>query len=43
MVNYQQGKIYKIVDKTNNNIYIGSTAEKYLSKRLQKHIAHYKH
>ena len=42
MVNYQNGKIYKIVDKTNNNIYIGSTAEKYLSRRLQHHISHYK-
>ena len=42
MVNYQEGKIYKIVDKTNNNIYIGSTAEKYLSRRLQHHIANYK-
>jgi len=42
MVNYQQGKIYKIVDKTNNNIYIGSTAEKYLSQRLQRHIVDYK-
>ena len=42
MVNYQNGKIYKIVDKTNNNIYIGSTTEKYLSQRLQKHIYCYK-
>ena len=41
MVNYQEGKIYKIVDKTNGNIYIGSTAEKYLSKRLQHHISNY--
>lgn len=37
MVNYQNGKIYKIVDNTNGNIYIGSTCEKYLSRRLQGH------
>jgi len=42
MVNYQEGKIYKIVDNTTGNIYIGSTAEKYLSQRLQKHISCYK-
>ena len=42
MVNYQEGKVYKIVDKTTGNIYIGSTAEKYLSQRLQRHIASYK-
>ena len=37
MVNYQNGKIYKIVDNTNGNVYIGSTTEKYLSRRLQGH------
>lgn len=42
MVNYENGKIYKILDKTTGNIYIGSTAEKYLSRRLQRHIGHYK-
>jgi len=42
MVNYQNGKIYKIVDNTTGNIYIGSTAEKYLSRRLQRHLANYK-
>ena len=25
MPDYQLGKIYKIVDNTNNNVYIGST------------------
>ena len=42
MVNYQNGKIYKIIDNTNNNIYIGSTAEKRLCRRLQKHKSCYK-
>ena len=42
MVNYENGKIYKIIDNTNGNIYIGSTAEKYLSTRLAKHKNHYK-
>ena len=37
MVNYKLGKIYKIVDNTNNNIYIGSTCEPTLSRRLVKH------
>jgi len=40
--NYQNAKIYKIIDNTNNNIYIGSTCEIYLSKRLQKHLSNYK-
>ena len=38
---YQNGKIYKIVDKTNGNIYIGSTCEK-LVRRLSKHVSSYK-
>ena len=42
MVNYQLGKIYKIVDNTNENIYIGSTCEKYLSKRLNAHVLNYR-
>ena len=41
MVNYQNGKIYKIIDYTNDNIYIGSTCEK-LCRRIQKHKASYK-
>ena len=36
------GKIYKIVDNTNNNIYIGSTCESTLTKRLSKHKSDYK-
>ena len=42
MVNYQLGKIYKIVDNTNNNIYIGSTCEPNLARRLANHICDYK-
>tara|TARA_R110000803_G_scaffold27976_5_gene65025 strand:- start:541 stop:1086 length:546 start_codon:yes stop_codon:yes gene_type:complete len=37
MVNYQLGKIYKIVNDVNDKFYIGSTAEKYLSNRMTKH------
>ena len=29
-------KIYRIVDNTNGNIYIGKTKQKYLSSRLSK-------
>lgn len=47
MVNYQNGKIYKLVPKDpiigdENIMYIGSTAEKYLSMRLSKHVATYR-
>lgn len=40
-LNYSNGKIYKIVDNTNGNIYIGSTC-KTLSQRLEKHRINYK-
>ena len=36
MPNFSQGKIYKIIDNTNGNIYIGSTT-KTLEERLRKH------
>ena len=42
MVNYEYGKIYKLYSKQQNITYIGSTAEYYLSKRLQKHLTNYK-
>ena len=42
MVNYSQGKIYKIVDNTNGDIYVGSTCETTLAKRLSKHIQTFK-
>ncbi len=34
---YKNAKIYKIIDNTNNDIYIGSTTQKYLSSRLSGH------
>ena len=42
MVNYQEGKIYRIVCGNTGMYYIGSTALKYLSQRLQKHLSHWK-
>ena len=41
MVNYANGKIYKIIDNTNNNIYYGSTCQK-LKERKAQHIRGYK-
>jgi len=41
-VNYQLGKIYKIVDNTNNNCYIGSTCEPTLARRLAGHVNDHK-
>ncbi len=40
-IDYSKGKIYKIIDNTNDNIYIGSTVKK-LSRRLTNHRADYK-
>ena len=40
MVNYQDGKIYKIVDNTNGNVYIGSTCKK-LCQRIAQHRQDY--
>ena len=42
MVNYEHGKIYKIVCNETGLIYIGSTAQKYLSTRLGEHKKDYK-
>lgn len=42
MVNFQLGKIYKIVCNETGLIYIGSTCEPTLAKRLTKHKANYK-
>jgi hypothetical protein len=42
MVNYQLGKVYKVVDNTNQNIYVGSTCKEYLSQRLAGHVSNYK-
>ena len=41
MVNYQNGKIYKIEDTGGNMCYIGSTTKDYLSKRMVQHRACY--
>jgi hypothetical protein len=42
MERYKNGKIYKIVDNTNGNVYIGSTCEPTLAHRLAKHRGHYR-
>lgn len=42
MVNYSQAKIYKIVDNTNGTIYVGSTCEPTLARRLAGHVGSYK-
>ena len=42
MNKYQRGKIYKIVDNTTDNIYIGSTCEPTLARRLSGHVRDYK-
>ena len=41
-IDYSRGKIYKIVDNTNDKCYIGSTCEPTLAKRLSKHVDDYK-
>tara|TARA_R110002074_G_scaffold58331_1_gene142980 strand:+ start:270 stop:695 length:426 start_codon:yes stop_codon:yes gene_type:complete len=44
MVNYQEAKIYKIInDELPGMVYYGSTTIKYLSNRLGKHRYLYKH
>jgi hypothetical protein len=42
MPNYAQGKIYKIVNYENDDIYIGSTTEPTLARRLAEHVSCYK-
>ena len=42
MVNYSNGKIYKIVCNVTGKQYVGSTTKKYLSQRLQAHVGCYK-
>jgi hypothetical protein len=42
MVNYNNGKIYKIISASTNSIYIGSTTKEYLSQRISEHRARYK-
>ena len=38
MTKYQRGKIYKVIDNTNDNVYIGSTTQE-LKRRLSGHKA----
>jgi hypothetical protein len=42
MSKYNNSKIYKIIDNTNGNIYIGSTIQKYITTRLAGHVGDYK-
>jgi hypothetical protein len=42
MVNYNNAKLYKIIDNTTDNIYIGSTCEPTLARRLAGHVSKYK-
>ena len=42
MVNYANGKIYKIVCNVTGKQYIGSTTKKYLCDRLSSHVCKYK-
>ena len=41
MVNYDNGKIYKIESHLGDKIYIGSTTKKYLSARMANHRYYY--
>ncbi len=41
MPDYSQGKIYKLISNHTDLIYIGSTAQKYLSQRKRGHICYY--
>ena len=42
MVNYENGKIYKIESYLGDKIYIGSTSKQYLSQRMDTHRSNYK-
>ena len=42
MVNYELGKIYKLVCNKTGLIYIGSTCQKLLSQRLSGHVKNFK-
>tara|TARA_R110000823_G_C15757531_1_gene482613 strand:+ start:103 stop:780 length:678 start_codon:yes stop_codon:yes gene_type:complete len=42
MPDYQLGKIYLITSETNKLLYVGSTAQKYISNRITGHIRNYK-
>jgi hypothetical protein len=42
MVNYENGKIYKIESHVGDKVYIGSTTKEYLSQRMDTHRKDYK-
>jgi hypothetical protein len=42
MPNYQDAKIYKIVNYENDDVYVGSTCEPTLARRLSGHVRDYK-
>lgn len=42
MVNYENGKIYRLKSKSTNQSYIGSTSMPYLSQRLAEHLHNFK-
>ena len=45
MVNYSQGKIYKVMDNVggaDGDVYVGSTTKGYLSQRMDQHRSDYK-
>ena len=42
MVNYENAKIYKLVCNKTGMIYVGSTCQRLLCKRLSGHVANYK-
>ena len=42
MVNYQEGKMYKIVSFQTDKIYVGSTCDKSLASRMSRHRCHFK-
>jgi hypothetical protein len=42
-VDYSKGKIYKIITNINDDIYIGSTCEPNLGRRLSQHKTDYKY
>ena len=43
MVNYQNGKIYKIEDVGGNMCYIGSTTKEHLAQRMAEHRKGFRH
>jgi hypothetical protein len=42
MPNYQQSKIYKIVNDDDDDVYVGSTTKKYLCDRFANHKSHWR-